>query len=171
VAPPIEIRTKTALSVPIRFAHEPPPDSGRGRRGPACALGTIGDWSAPTAGDSNRRSGLAITQFAGRVMADTIVAKKAGPDSKVAITPAHFYLFPHRVEAKGPTVPAVARRTQKEKPGGDGGEARRGLGQMTRTHSLPRERWGENRPPKGKGGQVSEAGAVISGDSMTANQP
>jgi hypothetical protein len=89
-------------------------------------------------------------------MADTIVAKKAGPDSKVAITPAHFYLFPHRVEAKGPTVPAVARRTQKEKPGGDGGEARRGLGQMTRTHSLPRERWGENRPPKGKGGQVSE---------------
>jgi hypothetical protein len=76
VAPPIEIRTKTVLSVPIRFAHEPPPDSGRGRRGPACALGTIGDWSAPTAGDSNRRSGLAITQFAGRVMADTIVAKK-----------------------------------------------------------------------------------------------
>jgi hypothetical protein len=35
--------------------------------------------SAPTAGDSNRRPGLAITQFAGRVMADTIVAKKAGP--------------------------------------------------------------------------------------------
>jgi len=33
--------------------------------------------SAPTAGDSNRRSGLAITQFAGRVMADTILAKKA----------------------------------------------------------------------------------------------
>ena len=32
--------------------------------------------SAPTAGDSNRRSRLAITQFAGRVMADTIVAKK-----------------------------------------------------------------------------------------------
>jgi hypothetical protein len=31
VAPPIEIRTKTVLSVPIRFAHEPPPDSGRGR--------------------------------------------------------------------------------------------------------------------------------------------
>jgi hypothetical protein len=23
---------------------------------------------------------------------------------------------------------------------------------MTRTHSLPFERWGENRPPKGKGG-------------------
>jgi len=39
-------------------------------------------------------------------MADTIVAKNAGPDSKVAITPAQFYLFPHRVEAKGirPTV-------------------------------------------------------------------
>ncbi len=34
------------------------------------------------------------------------------------------------------------------------GEARgsRGLGQMTRTHSLPFERWGENRPPKGMGG-------------------
>jgi hypothetical protein len=31
--------------------------------------------SAPTVGDSNRRPGLAITQFAGRVMADTIVAK------------------------------------------------------------------------------------------------
>jgi hypothetical protein len=30
--------------VPIRFAHE----RYRGRRGPACALGTIGDWSAPT---------------------------------------------------------------------------------------------------------------------------
>src|SRR5262249_1299441 len=28
----------------------------------------------------------------------------------------------------------------------------RGLGQMTRTHSLPCERWDENRPPKGKGG-------------------
>jgi hypothetical protein len=44
---------------------------------------------------------------------------------------------------------------------------------MTRTHSLPRERWGENRPPKGKGGQDSEvwikAGAIMSGDSMTAN--
>ena len=23
---------------------------------------------------------------------------------------------------------------------------------MIRTHSIPRERWGENRPPKGKGG-------------------
>jgi len=51
----------------------------------------------------------------GRVMADTIVAKKAGPDSKVAITPAHFYLFPHRVEAKGPTVPAARPTDSKRK--------------------------------------------------------
>src|SRR5437660_12934524 len=78
-------------------------------------LAHSGEISAPTAVDSNRRSGLAITQFAGRVMADTIVAKKAGPDSKVAITPAHFYLFPHRVEAKGPTVPAARPTDSKRK--------------------------------------------------------
>src|SRR5215468_6744419 len=34
----------------------------------------------------SQRRPFAIAQFAGRVMADTIVAKKAGPDSKVAIT-------------------------------------------------------------------------------------
>jgi hypothetical protein len=31
--------------------------------------------SAPTVGDSNRRPGLAITLFAGRVMAETILTK------------------------------------------------------------------------------------------------
>jgi hypothetical protein len=44
---------------------------------------------------------------------------------------------------------------------------------MTRTHSLPCERWGEKGPPKGKGGPrllgVYKLGAVMSGGSMTAN--
>jgi hypothetical protein len=51
--------------------------------------------SAPAVGDSNRRPGLAITLFAGRVMAETILTKKADPDSKVAITRAQFYLLQH----------------------------------------------------------------------------
>jgi bifunctional non-homologous end joining protein LigD len=39
---------------------------------------------------------------------------------------------------------------QVQEPGGSGCEARRGrgLGQMTRTHSLPRERWGDARRPR-----------------------
>src|SRR5262249_599933 len=43
---------------------------------------------------------------------------------------------------------------QDEEPDCTSGQARggRGLGQMTRTNSLPGERSGENRPPKGKGG-------------------
>jgi hypothetical protein len=45
---------------------------------------------------------------------------------------------------------------------------------MTRTHSLPCERWGENGPPQGKRGPRlgkcrSRLGAVMSGGSMTAN--
>jgi hypothetical protein len=44
---------------------------------------------------------------------------------------------------------------------------------MTRTHSLPCERWGEKRPPKGKGGprlwECTRLGAVMSGGSKTAN--
>ena len=68
--------------------------------------------SAPTAGDSNRRSRLAITQFAGRVMADTIVAKKASPDTKVAITPFEFYLFPTSCRsARTPPTVQPARPT------------------------------------------------------------
>ena len=63
--------------------------------------------SAPTAGDSNRRSRLAITQLAGRVMADTIVAKKAGPDTKVAITPVQFYLFP--ASCRSARIPLTVR--------------------------------------------------------------
>jgi hypothetical protein len=64
-------------------------------------------------------------------MADTIVAKKAGPDSKVAITPAQFYLFPHRVskrkgsayrsgrspdwlKMKNPNASAVTREADEE---------------------------------------------------------
>jgi hypothetical protein len=48
----------------------------------------------------------------------------------------------------------LAGLAQDEEPDCTTGQARsgRGLGQMTRTHSLPCERWGENRPPKGKGG-------------------
>src|SRR5262249_11707791 len=40
-------------------------------------------------------SGLSTTQQGGSVMTKTILAKKAGLDSKVAITPAQFYLSPH----------------------------------------------------------------------------
>src|SRR5438128_477779 len=62
----------------------------------------------------------------------------------------------NRVEAEGLGLPfrPLARLTQDEELGCTCGEARggRGLGQMTRPHSLPFERWGENRPPKGKGG-------------------
>src|SRR6516165_12110813 len=67
--------------------------------------------SAPAAGDSNRRSGLAITQFAGRVMADTIVAKKAGPDTKVAIAPAQFFSFPHVAAYRPGRVHRARQRT------------------------------------------------------------
>jgi hypothetical protein len=45
-----------------------------------------------------------------------------------------------------PTAPGRSTDCLKFKnPGGSGGEARRGGGleQMTRIHSLPRERWGE----------------------------
>src|SRR5207245_11347017 len=59
-------------------------------------------WPSPS-----KRKPVAVVLI-GRVVADTIVAKKAGPDSKVAIIPAHFYLLPHRVEAHWPHVPAAA---------------------------------------------------------------
>src|SRR5262249_13079156 len=53
----------------------------------------------------------------------------------------------HRLEAQGFRLPfrPLARLAQNEKLGCAGREARggRGLGQMTRTHSLARERWGE----------------------------
>jgi hypothetical protein len=68
----------------------------------------------------------------------------------------------HWIKSKNPRHPAVKR----------GG--RRGLG-ANDPHLIrsPREHCGENRPPKGMGGQGSEvsikAGAVMSGDSMTAN--
>jgi hypothetical protein len=38
-------------------------------------------------------------------MADTILAKKAGPDTKVAITLSNSIRFPHRVEAQGLRLP------------------------------------------------------------------
>jgi hypothetical protein len=53
--------------------------------------------SAPTAGDSNRRPGLAVTLVVGCVMAETILPKKPTPDSKLAITGAQFYLSRHVV--------------------------------------------------------------------------
>ena len=66
----------------------------------------------------------------------------------------------HRLEAQGLRLPfrSLARLAQNEELGCTGREAGRGggLGQITRTHSLKRERWGEKRPPKGEGGQDSE---------------
>jgi len=53
--------------------------------------------SAPTAGDSNRRPGLAVTLVVGCVMAETILPKKPTRDSKLAITGAQFYLSRHVV--------------------------------------------------------------------------
>ena len=63
----------------------------------------------------------------------------------------------HCLEAARLTLPLrpLARLTQDEEPGCSGGEARRerGLGQMTRTHSLPCERWGEKGRPKERAAQ------------------
>src|SRR5262245_66404296 len=63
----------------------------------------------------------------------------------------------HCLEAQGLCLPfrPLARLAQNEELGCTGREARGGrrLGQMIRTHSLRCERWGENRPPDGKGGR------------------
>jgi hypothetical protein len=61
---------------------------------------------------------------------------------------------------------------QDEESGGAGGEARggRGLGQMTRTHSLPLGRKeAAQRNGRPRLGVRLKAGAVMSRDSMTAN--
>jgi hypothetical protein len=49
---------------------------------------------------------------------------------------------------------AVGALDQEQESDGTGGQARGrgGLGQMIRTHSLKREQWAKNRPPKGTGG-------------------
>jgi hypothetical protein len=56
-------------------------------------------------------------------------------------------LYKRFLEASWLALPLwpLAALGQDEEPGGSSGEARRGggLGQMTRTHSLPCERWGE----------------------------
>jgi hypothetical protein len=54
-------------------------------------------------------------------------------------------LYKRFLEASWLALPLwpLAALGQDEEPGGSSGEARRGLGQMTRTHSLPRELWGE----------------------------
>jgi hypothetical protein len=44
----------------------------------------------------------------------------------------------------------LAQNEELKCPGRETGRRGR-LGQMTRTHSLKRERWGENRPPQRRG--------------------
>ena len=49
---------------------------------------------------------------------------------------------PDWLKMKNTAAPAVKREEEED------------WGQMIRTYSLKRERWGENRPPKGKGPKV-----------------